>query len=310
MAAAMEECAGGDLPSTASARPQRTPRSSCSQPLTVRERSRSGPEGQAPGWQHRRRRRGAAGTTSSSRSRSSPQPRQHRGLCPALPSCAGAAPALTLPGRCARTPEERGAPLHGWHGGREHTEALHGSCQGKLVHFTTSEKLLCSRNILFPWATSYASLGTCRSIKLTSRSEQGIAQRLQEKGFSFHIPVPPPPAPYPDRERALNAGDHFKPSVERAAGVEKGLKKILRPGLEISCRFWSPLGSLRSPEQHLCRKRHLQNSKPRGSPAGHGPTTELRARAGKPILTVFRMADAVCENRRCAQEIRPGGRYA
>lgn len=90
-------------------------------------------------------------------------------------------------------------------------------------------------------------------------------------------------------------------------GVEKGLKKFLRPGLEISCRFWSPLGSLRSPEQHLCRKRHLQNSKPRGSPAGHGPTTELRARAGKPILTVFRMADAVCENRRCAQEIRPGG---
>ena len=47
--------------------------------------------------------------------------------------------------------------------------------------------------------------------------------------------------------------------------MEKGLKKLLRPSLEISCHFWSPLGSLWPPEQHLCRKRHLQNLKPGGA---------------------------------------------
>lgn len=46
-------------------------------------------------------------------------------------------------------------------------------------------------------------------------------------------------------------GDHFKPSVKQAVGVEKGLKKFLRPDLEISCHFWSPLSYLWSPEQHL-----------------------------------------------------------
>lgn len=48
-------------------------------------------------------------------------------------------------------------------------------------------------------------------------------------------------------------GDHFKPSMKQAVGVEKGLKKFLRPG----CHFWSPFGSLCSLEQHLCRKRQL-----------------------------------------------------
>lgn len=90
-------------------------------------------------------------------------------LCRALPRCARAPATLPCPGTVL-TPRGEGAPLHAWHGGQQQTEAQHGSCQGKLVHFTTAEQLLCSRNILFPWATSYVSLGTCRSIKLTSRS--------------------------------------------------------------------------------------------------------------------------------------------
>lgn len=52
--------------------------------------------------------------------------------------------------------------------------------------------------------------------------------------------------------------------------MEKGFKNLLRPGLAISCHFWSPPGSLWSLEQHFSRKRHLQNAKPWGSMAGHG----------------------------------------
>lgn len=70
----------------------------CPQPLLgtrvrSREYSRSGREGTKAGSAD-----GTRGTRSRSRSRSSPQPRQQRGLCPALPSCAGARPTFRLPG--------------------------------------------------------------------------------------------------------------------------------------------------------------------------------------------------------------------
>lgn len=71
--------------------------------------------------------------------------------------------------------------------------------------------------------------------------------------------------------------------------MEKGLKPFLRHGLEISCLFWSSLGSSWSLEQHLCRKKHWQDLKPREP----GWT---RARASKQSLTMFSPADAVPKN--------------
>lgn len=64
------------------------------------------------------------------------------------PHCSprGSAGAATVCQSTTDPPSARGegAQLHGWHGGHEQTEAQHGSCQGKLVHFTTAEQLLCS----------------------------------------------------------------------------------------------------------------------------------------------------------------------
>lgn len=65
---------------------------------------------------------------------------EHHGHCHGVPE-------HHRPSQCpgtVLTPRGEGAQLHGWHGGHEQTEAQHGSCQGKLVHFTTAEQLLCS----------------------------------------------------------------------------------------------------------------------------------------------------------------------